>query len=215
MRLITKRKIYRAFPELDRFDDGRCERLIRRLRTDVASVRIIFAPVGAFGVTFLLAAALASLTWDACLQVFQSLMDKRTGDLWLITFIIMALVLAPALAGLLTRDIVLGRAVHRALAERLELTRCRGCRYLLMGQRVIDGIIRCPECGRPTTLAELGLHSPEDLIPPDAEQDELPEDLDEPEAELPPAVTDTQHLLKARERTRSESGGAAPQQRRS
>ena len=129
MRLITKRKIYRAFPELDRFDDGRCERLIRRLRTDVARARITLAPVIAFGMTFLLAAALASLTWDACLQVFQSLMGKRTGDLWLIAFIIVAVVLAPALAGLLTRDSVLGRAVHRALAERLELTRCRGCRY--------------------------------------------------------------------------------------
>jgi hypothetical protein len=212
MRLITWHKVYRAFPELDRFGDEQCERLIRRLRADLIGFRLFFAPLGAFIFAFILTVLLTLSIRGACLGACELLFGRRDGENLLITFIIAALVLVPSFAALLTRDMVLGGAVRRALVERLELTRCRGCRYLLMGQRVIDGIITCPECGRPTTLAELGLHSPEDLIPPDAEQDGLPDELSrsEPEPE-PPRVTDTQRLLKTRDRTRAEWEGEPDQ----
>jgi hypothetical protein len=205
MRLITRKKVYRAFPELDRFDDERCERLIRRLRADVVGIRVILAPMGAFIAAFVLMALSAPLGWSACLRAAAAVLGRRDGELVLIAFVIAALVLAPSLAALLARDLVLGGAVRRALIERLELTRCRGCRYLLMGQRVIDGVIICPECGRPTTLAELGLHSPEDLIPPEEGQVGLPDELSRPEPKPePPRVADTQRLLGVRERTRAE-----------
>ncbi|MDY7107600.1 MAG: hypothetical protein SYC29_03095 [Planctomycetota bacterium] len=205
MRLITSRKLYRAFPELDQFGDERCERLVRRLRSDVVGVRIVLLPLAAFTIALPSTALLGLVAWGAGLPACEMIAGKRNGETLLIAIVIVGVVLAPALAVLLTRDVVLGGAVRRALVERLELTRCRGCRYLLLGQRVIDGIIICPECGRPTTLAELGLHSPEDLIPPGPGEDPIPDELSRPEPEPEPQrVTDTQRLLQTRERTRAE-----------
>jgi hypothetical protein len=205
MRLITRRKLYRAFPELDRFDDERCERLVHRLRSDMIGTRLVLVPLGAFIIVLPSAALIGLIAWGAGLPACEMIVGTRNRESLLITLIIVWVVLAPALAVLLARDLVLGGAVRWALIERLELTRCRGCRYLLLGQRVIEGIIICPECGRPTTLAELGLHSPEDLIPPEAGEDAYAEELTRPEpVPEPPRVTDAQRLLQARDRIRAE-----------
>ena len=46
--------------------------------------------------------------------------------------------------------------------------KCPHCGYSLIGQRARNDQVQCPECGRHTTLAQLGLDSADDLAPPRA-----------------------------------------------
>lgn len=73
----------------------------------------------------------------------------------------------PLLLAFVGRDFAMGFALKRAVHGHLSRTVCQQCRYQLLGQRVdAKGRLRCPECGRRTTLLELGLEQPEDLLPP-------------------------------------------------
>ncbi|MCK4873760.1 MAG: hypothetical protein KAS72_13645 [Phycisphaerales bacterium] len=76
------------------------------------------------------------------------------------------LLLAAGIGALRVRDVLLGRLLREALRGRLKKLRCPGCRYSLIGLRVSGDVVRCPECGGAVTLAELGLDSPDDLLPP-------------------------------------------------
>ncbi len=72
----------------------------------------------------------------------------------------------PLILALIARDLVLGFFLKRGMHVFLSHTTCPGCKYQLIGQTVDEaGGLRCPECGRPTTLTELGLDGPDDLLP--------------------------------------------------
>jgi hypothetical protein len=157
MRLVA-RKIYRAFPELDRFSDEHCELYVRRaygswlfqIWAGVVCATVfcmMFALCGAVLVTFVV--------------------PQRRGDVaivWPASIVIATVLLAaPFLTALLARDQLLLDRLRRQVGK----ARCLRCEYSLLGQRMIDGIITCPECGQRASLADLGLRSPEDLRPSD------------------------------------------------
>jgi len=163
MRLV-RRKTFRAFPELDRFDDATCERYVRRV-TDDRRYRIISR--SAMVVVFLAVSiaglqAVGQVTWSLSLMALSPswqpwVMAVEVALLLFFTFL-------PAVAALIARDIVLRSFLRRRFIK----VRCPTCGYSLLGQRLVHGWIRCPECGDQTTIERLKLCGPEDLIPPGA-----------------------------------------------
>ena len=74
---------------------------------------------------------------------------------------------------LLSRDLLLRHFLGRAIRMRIERIRCLKCRYPLVGQRVENDVVTCSECGHHMTLSEIGVDSPEDLIPAPAGDDSI------------------------------------------
>ena len=164
IRLIT-RKIWRAFPELDRFSDEQCQRFVK------AAGRqrwFVFATWGAVTVVFAAGLALASVLtrWtDSAMRY-----DFPVVPAWMILFVVLtAGVAAAGLAAMLTRDKILRRRIALVLKYRGS---CVGCRYSLVGLPVPDSLcIVCPECGAEcqvdASLGELatGLHGERRFAP--------------------------------------------------
>jgi ribosomal protein S27E len=162
MRILTRR-LYRAFPELDRFSDVQCRRLMRRVQLEAwARGAVTASAIIAFAVAFVLVLALLLAT-----EVFAPAEELfPDAD---VLFFLLCVFLVPALVGALTRDRVLRRFLIKAIRLRIDRVRCLGCKYILIGQRAEEGAVTCPECGRTNLLLELGI-AEADLIPP---QDEL------------------------------------------
>ncbi|MFZ4573037.1 MAG: hypothetical protein ACOYN0_01485 [Phycisphaerales bacterium] len=134
MRLLT-RKLWRAFPELDRYADTTCRRFVR-------------AAAGSFPrrlARFALAAGLSLI--PAAAATGWSLASNRMhgSQPWLPPpTILLAACFAPAL-GYLIRDFLLRLRVRHVLRRR---SICDRCSYSLVGIRLgADGVVLCPECG--------------------------------------------------------------------
>ena len=173
LRIIT-RKLYRAFPELDGFDDDQCERLLRQVKDGVGYTPALGMALLVFGLlSFLGSIGLARVGYPFLMSLLTEEMSRYWADrLALLAGLIVVLTI-PSIVGLVTRDVVMRFHIRRALAVRLRRIQCLGCKYLLLGQRVIDGFVTCPECGMRMTLWQLELTSPEELAPPDAGDNEL------------------------------------------
>ncbi len=166
MRIITRRKIYRAFPELDQLSDYQCGQLMRRLRLTVwrslvvGAVAVVVFFCTCCGTGFVLQ-FVESLGWRLPGLSAGGARREAIGLAYSALLTATSLVLA-----LLARDVTLGFFLRRSTRTFLRRTTCPGCKYQLIGQTVDEaGGLRCPECGRATTLAELGLDGPEDLLP--------------------------------------------------
>jgi len=163
MRLV-RRKTYRAFPELDHFDDATCDRFMwhvasdRRYKVISRSAMVLaFVIVGSAGLQ-----VVRLVTWKLGLLVLSPAWQS-----WLLPLevgLLLACTFLPAAAAMIARDIVLRHFLRRRFVK----VRCPTCGYSLLGQRLEYGWIRCPECGRDTSIERLKLCGPEDLIPPDA-----------------------------------------------
>lgn len=149
MRLITRR-VYRAFPELDRYDDARCVRFVKAARGSLfrqgARGLILFA-VGVAGVVGSIALmGLAERVLPAWVTPFE-------GPAWrrVLVVIAMALAIAPGLLAVyLLRDWLLRRRVRWVLRTRGV---CAECWYVLVGLPVGPGNrVTCPECGHETEV---------------------------------------------------------------
>jgi len=160
-------KIYRAFPELDRFSDERCEEYVRQARRELGYM-IWFVSIVSAGVMAVVVVSALVLIVNL-FRVFVSGVDPAL----LFPMAVGCLIGIPLLSGLLARDLVLGRFLRRYVRSKIERSRCPACKYSLLGQRMSKGVIRCPECGGTTTLQALGLQSPDDLMPPSSPADEL------------------------------------------
>lgn len=142
MRLVT-RKIYRAFPELDRFSDEQCERYIR------AANAVIWRRVVRGAVAVAIALIIAAVGIRIVVPIAQELSDRwRLDDLWYWllwgTLLTLAL-LVSFVPGLVVADVLLRLRV-RSLLKRCGT--CPLCHYSLLGMRVgSDLIVTCPECG--------------------------------------------------------------------
>ncbi len=145
MRLIT-RKIHRAFPALDHFSDAQCAHIVAAARGG------IFARLCMVGIQLILAAGLAFLA--------GALLRRMTGptvNMFLVawrTYLLLALFIALTIGTfgvtfLFVRDWLLRFKVH-LLLQRVGF--CIACRYTLIGLRVIDCAVLCPECGLPKEL---------------------------------------------------------------
>ena len=143
MRLIT-RKIYRAFPELDKFSDEQCERFLQAANASI--VRRMCRGAVSFG--FAIVVGLLALV--GAVYAAQELADhwRLDGFLYWLLFGVLtttALVIA-FLPGLILADGLLRLRV-RSLLKRCGT--CPQCSYSLLGIRVgADLIVTCPECGR-------------------------------------------------------------------
>lgn len=153
MRLIS-RKIWRAFPELDRYSDEVCENYIRHARrfSNQATGAVLMAVTFIIGI--LLWAFLVFNThaivyylndWHSYhygfLQTLTADVITFTGYIWF-----------PILLTLFARD----RWLIRSIRKQLRSSVCAGCGYQLRGLEIHSTEhgkhVICPECGTPTQL---------------------------------------------------------------
>jgi len=161
---IPLRKIYRAFPEFDRFSDADCERYMRRVR-DTSRLHKWAKPVAT-----LVVSPLAIAAWYFGEQHLYGLIPKmvwrKAEHVWLgIGSLGDVLVLMPGVVVILGAIVVIGLvrdiALRRALRISIDRAVCPTCRQSLLGLPVADRdsrpSVRCPECGKEHVLADIGL----------------------------------------------------------
>lgn len=161
MRLPFSR-IYRAFPELDAFDDAECERFVLRARSHRRD--LVMWPVGV--------GCAGSIVWVAgvipCTMYVTRQLFPRQVEFDPSPFELIGLVAVGALVVLLGSMLLRDRLLIRAIRGRVDLAACPSCRHSLLGLPLLDGgereTVRCPECGSAVLLDEIGL-SHGDLIP--------------------------------------------------
>ena len=165
---IPLTKLYRAFSELDRFNDIQCDLLMRRVRVDREARFLIWvSPVVAFVLSFVVIVVLLVKT-DGMAQIKPLLRDDDLRAF----LCVLCISGIPAVVALLIRDHLLRRFLVKAIRLRIDRVRCGDCSYILIGQRPIGDGVNCPECGRVNRLRDLGV-TVDDLIPPESELDRL------------------------------------------
>ena len=168
-------KVYRAFPELDRFPDEECERFVKRARRTQLKwmwIPLLTAPV-VFVLVVIAMVAIGryldeelrqlSLWIDRTIgRVFPD-GDYSVGELLIAGGALLAVTVGPWLGFAVPRDMVL----RRAIAKRLDVAACNGCDHSLLGLPLLAEVerpaVRCPECGQVMVLEEIGLTA-EDVI---------------------------------------------------
>lgn len=145
MRLPTG-KVYRAFPELDRFTDEQCESFIAQARRHHTLSQLLVMLVALAGSCVVAGTVLAGLYWIADLitrtQVWPWI-QRQQIDLLYRPVAILVVTAAWAVTIFAVRDVWLRWAVRKELVR----STCPKCEYLLIGLSVSDGSITCPECG--------------------------------------------------------------------
>lgn len=155
---IPASKVYRAFPELDKFSDEQCANFVRaadrhrhgraiRLVLQFLISGVVFAALGGGMV------AIANV-WR-----LGSTMNPSGGDpymVWAGLFMLVAF-FGTGFTWLVTKDILLRRSIRKVMDDR---GTCPVCRYGLTGLPVTaDGRVICPECGHAiaadTSLGEI------------------------------------------------------------
>jgi ribosomal protein S27E len=162
-------KVYRAFPELDRFTDEQCAEYVRQVRRRFRGGRRVHG--------FVLNVA----TFGLALTVFFGMIfvfiaeggDRGIGAAMLNhpVFGAFAIGTATAAPAMLLRYWLKHRWLRRRIRAHMGEIRCAQCRYLLLRLAVRDGVVTCPECGEQLVLASLGL-APEDVMATTVEGDE-------------------------------------------
>lgn len=144
MRLLTRSKIWRAFPELDEFDDEQCAAFVRRaqnryvnqvhFRTIVLLITFVFVVIG-----FNLFITILSIIDAFGLSV--AVLGPKVEIIVAVLFV----AAAPTICSLLVRDFLLRRRIASLIRKH---GLCGGCGYSLLGLRLDEGhSITCPECG--------------------------------------------------------------------
>jgi hypothetical protein len=154
LRLLSK-EIWRAFPELDQFDDEVCKRYVqtakqtRRAWVDRGLISISI-PVS-FTLWYLFALGVGPL--------IEGSFPARSGPLRIVEFGLLSLLItgfvyAPWISSLITRD----RLLRGAIKRRISSTTCERCNYSLVGLSIVNQYerlhVQCPECGNKTALNE-------------------------------------------------------------
>jgi hypothetical protein len=139
---IPGSKIWRAFPELDEFDDARCQKFVRAASKPTWQTAARAIAVFAAGVLALPATGMAiALACRLVPSLGRWLELSPLGPVMVMTMVIGS----GPMVGLLVRDFLLRRAIRRVIRERGQ---CVKCSYLLLGLRAErDGYVTCPECG--------------------------------------------------------------------
>ncbi|MCX5690780.1 MAG: hypothetical protein NTV94_13525 [Planctomycetota bacterium] len=147
MRLLRK-ELYRAFPELDRFDDERCIRFVEAARGGFWSK---LSAITLCALSSLLT-LLASVFVADLLSPPSASADFGPVEIALI----LAGCMAAPLVALVVRDQLLRLRVNYLLACR---GICLGCNYALIGLTAdADGMVTCPECHRRSELDDAFSH---------------------------------------------------------
>lgn len=174
---IPLSKVYRAFPELDRFSDAECERFVLQVSRQRLGTRYLIgvAPVIGLVVSIIVLVVVMvygqpSLKWlsDVLNRLADFVQPDREADIGHLALFFAALmwvITSTYLSALLARDWHLRRGIRL----RLEVTNCTACRQSLLGLPLLAGergepaAVRCPECGTRLVLQEIGL-TPRDII---------------------------------------------------
>jgi DNA-directed RNA polymerase subunit RPC12/RpoP len=153
-------KIYRAFPELDRFSDAACRRFVRQAarRNRLSQLRLAVMAIPLAGLVLVAWYIFGAVVGKAVPSRFW---EDMPGALIMIVYWIAGPVVA-ILSGLMLRDSWLRRMIAKQLID----TRCTNCSYSLLGLEVLKGKIQCPECGHSRVLAESGLTASDFVAPP-------------------------------------------------
>lgn len=147
MRMPTS-KLYRAFPELDPFDDERCVRFVRAAQGKWWRRAMRWIGLVVFAVV-----SFAGLGWgltDLATGLLRNGAHPNRAFGPISPILGQAACLAIALligglASLVLRDVLLRRSVRRVLKGSAD---CWNCGYRLLGLPVsAENSIRCPECG--------------------------------------------------------------------
>ena len=149
MRLITRKQIWRAYPQLDPYTDEVCKRYMKHAFHSRNLLKGIVVHV----VAVLVAVAIASVSvWLFSYEV-TSFSESQRGTipilfglsvvgLWLTSVLWL-----PAVFLFVTRDLWLRHVVQ----QQIQSTNCSGCGYQLLGLTIEDEnelkSVTCPECG--------------------------------------------------------------------
>lgn len=147
MRLV-RRKIHRAIPELDGFDDAQAARFVRTVNASWRRRVGRWAAVGVTLLTLLPAAVVGAVLLADWLDA-RAMFGATIGYVgW---GVLLVLACGVGLVGaLVVRDRLLRRSVRRVIAR---CGLCVACRYSLLGLPVGDDLrLTCPECGRAATV---------------------------------------------------------------
>jgi hypothetical protein len=141
---LPRSKVYRAFPELDAFDDEKCRRFVQEAGRVWGGLWVrVPAQILAALATLFVSTWVARELWtrlDSYIPVVRSDIVPVLGP----SAIGGVIFFATGMAFLRTRDVLLRRSVRRVMGRRGS---CPGCRYGLTSLPVVDGIVICPECG--------------------------------------------------------------------
>ena len=159
MRLITRKKIWRAYPELDQFDDETCQRYINRSWHLLETFRGWFLAFVTVIVTLIAWFAFDLLLRVQILQFAPKWLSKPGNPIadLLGLVIFLGYFLVPWIAYLYVRDLWLQWQIRLLLAG----VRCPHCKYSLLGLIVYsneeDRCVKCPECAFELTLSNDGV----------------------------------------------------------
>ncbi|MGJ8637687.1 MAG: hypothetical protein ACSHX5_12680 [Phycisphaerales bacterium] len=154
MRFLTK-KIHRAYPELDKFNDEVCKRYVKRAKR--------LKNASKFWASLVFLVPLCIGVWVALMYVTGLILTFFDSDLTdaasiaIFLFSATGLVWLPALSTLLVRD----RWLHHCIREQLTGVQCGACGYSLLGLSINNEndtpSVHCPECGHHLILKDMGL----------------------------------------------------------
>jgi hypothetical protein len=156
--------VYRAFPELDRFTDDECRRLVYRAQLHAVQASSMGCVLTMFvaGMGFLAVGLAGSISWRVLGGTWIHRVVRHSdvlNDVGGPMLIVLAIVGSLA-AGLLVRD----RTLREQLRGQIGRTTCPACSASLLGSARSADSLRCGGCDRVYTFGELGLES-EDLGP--------------------------------------------------
>jgi len=162
MRLLTT-KIYRAYPELDQYDDDVCKRYIKRANRLQNQWKLWGFQLISIPFALLLWVSITGLAQVIFFFGEAERVDKFAHLVQNPTLLIFTLIqwsgyiFVPAILCLLIRDIWL----HRCIRKQLTGVQCPSCGYSLIGLTLLTDTnhpsISCPECGSRTVLKDMGL----------------------------------------------------------
>jgi hypothetical protein len=148
MRLPT-RKIWRAFPELDRFPDARCARYVREAKAR----RWVSGAATALLIPVFVIVWLVSVVFS--IGLMDLLHPGGAGPGVWGTLLAFALFAGTPLLLALTLLLIRDRWLHGAIRARLNVARCLGCSYSLLGlEPGGNRFVVCPECGKTADLTD-------------------------------------------------------------
>ena len=160
---ILSRKIWRAFPELDKYDDNVCRMYIRQARKagntwKGAIFVVLVLPIGLFVWAALM------FNYDAIVYYLQDwyyfdildYFNDHTENLFM-ALRITGYIWFPVLCMYLVRD----RWLNRCIRKQLSGIKCGACGYSLIGLSLTtdstEPTVVCPECGHRIVLSEMGI----------------------------------------------------------
>jgi hypothetical protein len=149
LRIIVRANIWRAFPELDQYDDETCMRYIMQGKETASNPFGYVIYFGAVCLGLVIWAVVGIVAYLLYQEIDQKTLNSMLGfGITLLAAIIgLGVIWMPAIVLLFARDRVMWSQVKR----RLRGASCFQCKYCLIGLSPSDGEhgrgIRCPECG--------------------------------------------------------------------